>query len=105
MEAGMKEFDMDSFLPDVAKRFCPQCGTAVPQNEKGRPRKFCSQKCSRRWWATHPKPEHWKSAATVVCQSCGKPFLSTKELYRPRKYCSRACANRGRQKKGSDEVE
>lgn len=104
-EVKTDDFDLADFLPGVAKRFCPQCGEAVSQNARGRPRKFCSQECSRLWWKAHPKPEHWKSAKWVECVICGKSFLSTKELYRPRKYCSHACANRSRQRKGSDDIE
>lgn len=80
----------------VAERFCPQCGEAVARNPTGRPRKFCSAACRRKWWAEHPKPEHWKAAQIKTCPVCGKEFLSAKETYRPRTYCSRACANRGR---------
>ena len=28
---------------------CPQCGDPVPQVEIGRPRRFCSDECRRRW--------------------------------------------------------
>ena len=87
---------MTEFLPHVAERFCPQCGEAVARNQTGRPRKFCSAACRRKWWVEHPKPEHWKAAQMKTCPVCGKEFLSAKEAYRPRTYCSRACANRGR---------
>lgn len=101
-ELGQNNFDIAGFLPDVSKQFCPQCGGAVTQTGRGRPRTFCSPDCSRQWWAAHPKPEHWKSAKWVACRGCGKQFLSAKELYRPRKYCSRACANRARAMRGSE---
>lgn len=104
-EKDLRDFDTDVFLQNVAKRFCPQCGTVVLQNKTGRPRKFCSQECTRQWWNSHEKPEHWKSAKVISCRFCGKEFLSTKELYRPRKYCSRSCSNKGRAKKGGNEIE
>lgn len=100
-----RDFDgaMEDFLPNVAERFCPQCGKAVPQNPVGRPKKFCSVSCRNRWWNDHPKPEKWKSAQIVVCPVCGREFLSSRELYRPRKYCSRTCANRSRKDGGGNE--
>ena len=55
----LTEFDnaMSEFLPHVADRFCPQCGQPVDKNPIGRPRKFCSASCRKRWWSEHPKPE------------------------------------------------
>lgn len=96
------DFDLEGFLPDVAKQFCPQCGVKIVQTGRGRPKKFCSQECSRLWWRNHEKPEHWKSARTVICEYCGKEFLSAKDLYRPRKYCSRSCSNRGKAVKATE---
>ena len=32
-------------IKDMAFAFCPQCGTAIVPNHKGRPRKFCSPEC------------------------------------------------------------
>lgn len=95
---SMYDFDnaIEVFLPDVMKRFCPECGEAVQRNPKGRPRKFCSTACCNAWWQKHPKPEHWSSAQKKTCPLCGREFLSGREKYRPRTYCSRACANRGR---------
>ena len=90
------DYAMEAFLPDVMKRFCPECGAAVQRNTKGRPRKFCSTACCNAWWQKHPKPEHWSSAQKKTCPMCGREFLSGREAYRPRTYCSRACANRGR---------
>ena len=45
-------------IRDMAFSFCPQCGTAIVPNHKGRPRKFCSPECRSRWNNTHPKPEN-----------------------------------------------
>ena len=36
-------------IRDMAFSFCPQCGTAIVPNHKGRPRKFCSPECRSRW--------------------------------------------------------
>lgn len=97
-EFERKEDTIEAFAENVIKCFCPNCGKAVEQNQRGRRKKFCSPACTREWWKNHPKPEHWHSTAMVQCAVCGKTFLSPKELYRKRKYCSRSCANRGRKK-------
>ena len=86
-------------LEDMAKRFCPNCGVAVVQNGKGRPRIFCSEPCRYAWKNRNPRPENWKSTRTAICPECGKPFLASREYGRVRKYCSHACANRGRAKR------
>ena len=36
-------------VKDMAFSFCPQCGTAIVPNHRGRPRKFCSPECRSRW--------------------------------------------------------
>lgn len=91
-----EEQDMDDFVVGIAKRFCPECGTAIVPNRTGKPKKFCSDVCRWKWWRKHPKPENWKSTRTAICLVCGKQFLASREYDRPRKYCSRACANKGR---------
>lgn len=85
-------------LEDMAKRFCPNCGAAVVQNGRGRPRIFCSEPCRYAWKNRNPHPENWKSTRTAICPECGKPFLASREYGSVRKYCSHACANRGRAK-------
>ena len=99
-----EDFTTDDILIDIAKRFCPQCGTAITQNAVGRPKKFCSEKCRRVWYNNHPHPEHWKSSETKFCPICGKAFLSAKDYEHKRKYCSRSCANRARVGKGDGET-
>ena len=54
-------------IKDMAFSFCPQCGTAIIPNHKGRPRKFCSPECRSRWNNTHPKPENWKTVRSKIC--------------------------------------
>ena len=95
-----ENFVTDDILTDIAKRFCPQCGTAITQNTVGRPKKFCSEECRRAWHNNHPHPEHWKSSETKFCLVCGKAFLSVKDYKHKRRYCSRSCANRARVGKG-----
>lgn len=39
--------DISEFTAACAKRFCPECGSAIKLNERGRPKSFCSDRC--RW--------------------------------------------------------
>lgn len=89
-------------IRDMAFSFCPQCGTAIVPNHKGRPRKFCSPECRSRWNNTHPKPENWKTVRSKICQVYGREFSYRHQYGLERKYCSRACANRGRGKEAKD---
>ena len=62
-------------IKDMAFSFCPQCGTAIVPNHKGRPRKFCSPECRSRWNNTHPKPENWKTVRSKICPVCGTEYI------------------------------
>ena len=84
------------FLDAVATGFCPNCGTAIQQPQRGRRKKFCSDDCRWKWKNKHPRPERWKSSRIAICPVCGKSFTASREYNRKRKYCSRACFNRGR---------
>ena len=73
-------------IKDMAFSFCPQCGTAIVPNHKGRPRKFCSPECRSKWNNTHPRPQNWKTVRSKVCPMCGiigvlrdKGLLTSKE--------------------------
>ena len=97
--------DMELFLSQVAKKFCPQCGGEVPVDptghQNGRPRVFCSAECRKEYWREHPKVEVWKSFEQKTCPVCGRTFPARKERTRQRTYCSHACANRARARKES----
>lgn len=82
------------------KCFCPECGGEVIQNGRGRPKKFCSERCRLRWQSKHQCPPLRKTAVERTCPVCGKPFLTDRLNSRPRKFCSRACANMARRKHG-----
>lgn len=96
MADDFDEMDMDEFLSCCVRRLCPMCGTPITQKPNGRPRKFCTDACRRKFWKRHPKADKWDSFAQLVCPVCGRMFFVQKENTRTRKYCSRACANRGR---------
>ncbi len=83
--------------PDEYVDICPNCGGLFSQNDRGRRKKFCSEKCRTAWNHRHPNPEKWKDTRReVICPQCGKTFTATREYGHLRKYCSHACANRGR---------
>ena len=39
------EMDIEDFIEDCAKQFCPYCGNGIVQKPKGRRKIFCSDKC------------------------------------------------------------
>ena len=58
---------------------CPVCGKPMKVSKRGRPKKFCSDKC---------RLQHWKdngNAHTVICAGCGIEFIGYG------KYCSHEC--------------
>ena len=105
MEPDFEEQDVEEFISGCVKRLCPQCGKPVIQKSVGRPRKFCSDLCRRRFWKAHPESEKWDSFESLVCPVCGRVFSAQKENRRKRKYCSRACANRGRSQKWREQAD
>ena len=68
---------------------CICCGKETVQAGTGRTRKFCSEKCRRQWWKTHPQEGNHKSLCTKKCAYCGTEF----SFYGSRhpKYCSHEC--------------
>jgi len=59
------ENDIEEFIKDCAKRFCPFCGVAITPNANGRPKKFCSDKCR---WDFHKRKERhpfWEMEVTT----------------------------------------
>lgn len=70
---------------------CLYCGKEIGQPKTGRPKKFCSDRCRREWWKSHPEKMNRKETAMyeTVCSRCGKKFISYGN--RNRKYCSHEC--------------
>ena len=69
-------------------RACAYCGGPLVRPRTGRPRKFCSEACRRKYWKIHRANEEKNENAiyTMECQYCHQPF----EVYGKvrRKYCS-----------------
>lgn len=70
---------------------CMYCGGDIRQPQTGRPRKFCSEKCRRAWWKSHPEQVKKSAEASYecTCANCGKNFISYGN--KNRKYCSHDC--------------
>lgn len=70
---------------------CHHCGGTVTQPKTGRPKRFCSEKCRREWWKSHPEAvsRSRESSYELVCRRCKKTFISYGN--RNRKYCSHDC--------------
>ncbi len=85
-----------SYLSRPRTRVCPVCGEVFETLARGRPKRFCSEKCRIHYHHKHPNPANWTSTRIAVCPVCGGEFQASREYIRQRKYCSRACANKGR---------
>jgi len=94
------EDDTAEMIRDMAFSFCPQCGTAIVPNHKGRPKKVLLTGMPVTV-EPHPKPENWKTVRSKICPVCGREFSYRHQYGLERKYCSRACANRGRKKEAN----
>ena len=84
------------YLSRPLVRVCPVCGEVFEATGRGRPKRFCSEKCRTYYHHKYPNPANWKSTRIAICPMCGREFQASREYAHPRKYCSRACANRGR---------
>ena len=84
------------YLSRPQVRVCPACGEVFETTGRGRPKRFCSEKCRTYYHHKYPNTANWKSTRIAVCPVCGGEFQASREYSRLRKYCSRACANRGR---------
>ena len=53
--------DMNEFISECAKQFCPWCGVPVVRNRTGRRKKFCSDKCRWAFWKFETRHKDLKS--------------------------------------------
>lgn len=74
-----------------AGEICNFCGGEMKQPQRGRPKKFCCEKCRREWWKLHPEAVRRSEKATyeLVCTNCGKKFISYGNPVR--KFCGHDC--------------
>ncbi len=71
------------------KSHCKQCGQPLKQGTRGKPKKFCCERCRRDWWKQNDDQYEKKAYYTLKCQECGTKFESYGN--RKRKFCSHAC--------------
>ncbi|MGO1368527.1 helix-turn-helix domain-containing protein [Senegalia sp. (in: firmicutes)] len=73
------------------KLLCLNCGKFMKVKNKGRPRKYCSDKCRRTWWKENQDKTVQREASTYkhTCLYCGEEF----SVYgnKKRKFCSHDC--------------
>ena len=91
-----KQRNSYSYLSRPNVRVCPVCGEVFEAKGRGRPKKFCSEKCRTAYHHKHPNMENWTTTRKAICPLCGREFTAAREYGHLRKYCSRACANKGR---------
>ena len=74
---------------DNGEYFCLCCGAPVPQNPGRKQKKFCSDKCRKKWWNRNLDKVNRKANYEFICPHCKKPFTVYGNANR--KYCSHEC--------------
>lgn len=69
--------------------YCKQCGKQLPCKTKGKPKKFCCDKCRYEWWNSHRHQLNRKASYLLTCAYCEKEFISYGN--KDRKYCGHNC--------------
>lgn len=73
---------------------CKNCGKAITEKSKTRPRVFCSDTCKCSWWNAHRRERNNDNIIEYTCEICGKHFFDYANANR--KFCSLSCyRNRG----------
>lgn len=86
---ALTDTDIAELRVSVDKNICPNCGIAIIQKPKQKPRRFCCDKCRLTWWNVNRDLKNKKALYTLICVGCGKEFVSYGN--KERKYCSRDC--------------
>ena len=68
---------------------CRQCHQPIQQTPHKRQKVFCSDSCRMAWWNARPEKVNRKANHTLVCEQCGRTFVSYSNA--KRRFCSRAC--------------
>ena len=75
--------------PQLNQVLCQYCGTPVKQNPGRKEKRYCNDRCRMAYWNSHKEEVNKQAYYTLVCQHCGKEFVSYGN--RNRKYCNRKC--------------
>lgn len=86
---NLTDKDIAELRVSSGKNTCPNCGVAIVQKAKRKPRRFCCDKCRLAWWNVNRDLKNKKALYTLTCAGCGKEFVSYGN--KERKYCSRDC--------------
>ncbi len=75
----------------IDNALCANCSKPIKQKNKGKPRRFCSNECKRKWWKENPEKGQRKETAIykLVCAFCHAEFESYGNS--KRKYCCHDC--------------
>ena len=84
------------------ERVCLNCGKPVKQHQGRKEKKFCSDKCRMVWWNSHQDCVAKQAFYTLICQHCGKPFLTKGK--RKKKYCEDSCSAAEYQKRNREKL-
>lgn len=77
---GVRVLPTEKSAPDI----CKNCGAPLQQNT-GRKKTFCSDKCRYAWWNQSRRKEPYQ----LTCFYCGRKFISFGN--KKRKFCGREC--------------
>ena len=83
--AEAAKLNHDDMIADGS--ICQNCGKSIEQPKRGRPKRFCSDKCRLDWWNDNFSSHNF--GTVTVCAGCGRSFTSSPSANR--KYCSHEC--------------
>lgn len=63
----MTDTDIAELRVSVDKNICPNCGIAIIQKPKQKPRRFCCDKCRLTWWNVNRDLKNKKALYTLIC--------------------------------------
>lgn len=90
--------ELEKNLEDSQYDNCKYCNEKLEKNHRGKPKKFCSENCRRKWWKENKEKHNKKTFYTLTCQGCGIKFESYGN--KERKYCNHNCYIKSRFKGG-----
>ncbi len=84
------------------KVLCACCMKPLKQEARGRNKRFCNDKCRRKWWKEHQEARKLKTTAVYyfICVGCGNSFSTYGN--KNRKYCSHDCYIKNRFWRGEE---
>ena len=90
--------------PDIQGRsVCRNCGKVIVQPSGHKIKLFCSDKCRMAWWNSHPEKINKKAYYNLICNQCGKEFISYGN--KNRKFCCRECYLKSRKFVSGGEID